>query len=75
MYGWWVESAGPVTLNVAGASSTKRRAYVLSFRSLPDEETITLIPSIGITSFAYLHHGTVAEADVHLIAYHRGNVK
>jgi hypothetical protein len=75
MYGWSVDSAAPATLNVAGVTGTKRRAYVLSFHSLPDEETITLVPGIGITSFAYLHHGTTAEADVHLIAFHRGDAK
>ena len=59
-YGWLV------------ASSVTRSAYVLSYLTLPDEETLTLVPGVGITSFAYVHHGTIAEANVHLIAYHRG---
>jgi hypothetical protein len=61
MYGWSIASAGS--------------AYVLSYRTLPDEQTLTLEPGVGITSFAYAHHGTIAEADVHLIAYHRGGAK
>jgi hypothetical protein len=61
-YGWLVETATP-------------RGYGLSYRTLPDEEHLTLVPGIGITSFTYLHHGTVAEAHVHLIGYHRGGSK
>ena len=64
LYGW----------SVAGAAAT-RSAYVLSYRTLPDEETLTIVPGVGITSFAYVHHGTIAEADVHLVAFHRGEVK
>jgi hypothetical protein len=52
-----------------------RSAYVLGYRTLPDEETLTLVPGIGITSFAYVHHGTIVEANVHLVAYRRGEVK
>lgn len=64
MYGWSIESA-----------AAPRSAYVLSYHTLPDEETLTLVPGIGITSFAYLHHGTIAEANIHLVAYHLGAVK
>ena len=62
MYGWLIESA-------------PRSAYVLSYHTLPDEQTLTLVPGVGITSYAYLHHGTIAEADVHLVAFHRGGAK
>jgi hypothetical protein len=60
MYGWQV------------AESPSRSAFVLRYDTLPDEETLTLVRGVGITWFAYAHHGTVAEADVRLIAYHRG---
>ena len=46
--------------------------YELSFRSLPDHTMIHFVPGIGITSFVYGHHGTLSEADVHLIEYHPG---
>lgn len=61
-YGWLVERA-------------TRAGYVLSYSTLPDEERMTLVPGVGITSYAYLHHGTVAEADVRLVGYHRGDRK
>jgi hypothetical protein len=74
MYGWLIASTSPVNVAVTGMESA-RSAYVLSYRTLPDEETLTLVPGVGITSFAYVHHGTIAEADVHLVAYHRGGPK
>jgi hypothetical protein len=73
--GWWIESVAPVKLDLAGMTRATRPSYVLSYATLPDEERITLVPGVGITSFAYLHHGTTAEADVHLVSYHRGDVK
>ena len=64
MYGWLIESA-----------PAQQSAYVLSYHTLPDAQTLTLVPGIGITSYAYAHHGTIAEADVHMVAYHRGGAK
>jgi len=56
-------------------AKTARSAYALTYLTLPDEEKLTLVPGVGITSFAYVHHGTIAEANVHLIAYHRGGIR
>ncbi|MDP9104884.1 MAG: hypothetical protein M3N49_03030 [Candidatus Eremiobacteraeota bacterium] len=75
MYGWLIASAAPVNVGLAGVEGAPRSAYVLSYRTLPDEQRLTLVPGVGITSFAYVHHGTIAEADVHLVAYHRGTLK
>jgi hypothetical protein len=75
MYGWWISRVVPVNLRLAGVKDTTRSAYVLRYVTLPDEETLTLVPGVGVTAFAYVHHGTIAEADVHLVAYHRGVVK
>jgi hypothetical protein len=58
-YGWLVERAsGP--------------GYVLTYRTLASEDSVTLVPGIGITSFLFRHHGTVAEAHLHLVAYRPG---
>ncbi|HEV2642370.1 MAG TPA: hypothetical protein VGT98_06675 [Candidatus Elarobacter sp.] len=73
-YAWWVENATPVRVDVPGVSVT-RRGYLLTFRTLASDEHMTLVPGIGITSFAYVHHGTVAEAHVHLVAYRRGTAQ
>ncbi len=71
-YGWWVESAAPVRSNVPGTTSVTRRGYLLSFITLASGEHMTLVPGIGITSYAYVHHGTIAEAHLRLIAFRRG---
>jgi hypothetical protein len=73
MYGWLVESAVPVNLDEPASARAPRRGYVLTYATLPDEEHVTVVPGIGITSFAYLHHGTVAEAHLHLVGFHRGS--
>ena len=55
-YGWLV-----------AAASTHRPGYILTYTTLPDQERVTLVPGVGVTSFVYRHHGTVAEADVRLV--------
>jgi hypothetical protein len=57
-YGWLVESVSPNRL---------------SFLSLSGQETMTLSPGIGITSYTYVHNGTVAEAHVHLVSFRPGD--
>lgn len=71
-YGWVVERVVPAPAPVPGMPHAQRPGYRMTYRTLPDEETITLVPGIGITEFTYLHHGTVAEAHLHLIAYRPG---
>jgi hypothetical protein len=61
-YGWLIAKA-------------TRSAYALSYLTLPDEQKLTLVPGVGITSFTYVHHGTISEANVHLVAYHRGGLR
>jgi|GEM_PF-1417228 len=73
-YGWWVESAAPVRLDLPGMTSVTRRGYLLSFRTLASEEHMTIVPGIGITSFAYVHRGTIAETHLRLVDFRRGTV-
>jgi len=70
-YGWLIANAAPVNVGLTGMKTATRSAYVLTYLTLPDEEALTLVPGVGITSFAYVHHGTIAEANVHLVEYHR----
>ncbi|HEY0381792.1 MAG TPA: hypothetical protein VGC72_06300 [Candidatus Elarobacter sp.] len=74
-YGWLIASAPPVNAGLARMKTATRSAYVLSYITLPDEESLTVLPGVGVTSFAYLHHGTVSEANVHLVGFHRGGVQ
>jgi len=61
-YGWWVESVGPAR-------------FELTYDTLASEHHVTIVPGVGITAFTYVHHGTVAEAYAHLIAYRRGGAR
>ena len=72
-YSWVVERVVPAQAPVPGVPHAPHPGYLMMYRTLPDEETVTLVPGIGITAFTYLHHGTVAEAHLHLIAYRLGS--
>jgi hypothetical protein len=73
-YCWVVTGVQPAQLdNIPGVTgSIARSQYTLIFQSRPDQQTVEFVPGVGITRFAYSHHGTVAEADVKLIEYHAG---
>ncbi len=43
--------------------------YLLTFMTNPDTEMLTLVPGLGIVSWWYQHHGTVAEASLKLVEY------
>jgi hypothetical protein len=72
-YYWKVEERRQVELKgIKGVVPTERRTQVLlSFQTRPDHEQIEFVPGLGITRYTYVHHGTVSEADVRLIEYHR----
>ncbi|HEY0381372.1 MAG TPA: hypothetical protein VGC72_04170 [Candidatus Elarobacter sp.] len=71
-YGWWIESVGPARLDLPGLRDPARQAFRLTYDTLASEHHETVVPGIGITAFTYVHHGSLAEAYAHLIAYRRG---
>ena len=40
--------------------------WSLAYRANPDLQTIEIVPGVGITAYAYEHHGTVASVSVRL---------
>ena len=52
----------------AGPESTE---YFLTFMTNPDTEMMTLVPGLGIVSWQYEHHGTIAEASLKLVEYRK----
>lgn len=73
MYCWAVDNIGRTTLTgISGVKPQTAMEYSLAFRTLPDHEIVTIVPGVGIVSWIYSHHGTVADADVKLVAFHRG---
>jgi len=68
---WSVEKITTThSLRVPGLPPTPEATeYVLFFMTNPDTEMVTLVPGVGIFSWQYQHHGTVAEASLKLVEY------
>lgn len=62
-YAWYVDSVAPAA---KGDS-----VFTLTYRTVPDHQRVRFVPGLGITEYAYMHHGTVAEVDATLIAFRR----
>lgn len=76
MYCWFVESARLVSFeDVKGAPPGQREVFTLSYRSNPDDSELDFVPGLGITSYNYHHHGTVADTEVTLAEFHRGRTE
>lgn len=72
MYCWSVDKEVPADLaTVKGVPAGKFREFKLAFRTNPDDQEMGLVPGIGIVSYDYNHHGTVAETHVRLVEYGR----
>jgi hypothetical protein len=46
-------------------------SYSLAYRTLPDDTKIDFVPGVGIVTYEYHHHGTVADTEVKLVEFHR----
>ena len=76
MYCWIVSALARTSLQgVSGIPSGERDEYVLEFRTNPDDTEFSFVPEIGITKYAYHHHGTVADTELQLVEFHPGSVK
>lgn len=58
--------------NIIGASHRPYTGYRISYRTVPDEQIMDIVPGIGITTYRYLHHGSVSETSVRLTAFYPG---
>src|SRR5271165_155480 len=54
------------------ASDINREVYRIAFRTLPDHVILGFAPGVGITSWVYVHHGTIMEERVKLVEFHNG---
>lgn len=70
-YFWFVESVEKIKPEgIKGLASEKElQKYVLTFQSAPDHQIVGFIPGVGISSFTYVHHGTVAETHLKLVEF------
>ncbi len=71
MYVWTVQEERRFSAaGIKGISGKKRIEYSVVFSTNPDHIIATFVPGVGITSYFYAHHGTVAEADAKLVRFH-----
>ena len=74
---WSVEKITTThALKVPGMrTSPEATQYLLTFMTNPDTEIVTLVPGVGIISWQYQHHGTVAEASLKLVEFRPPGVR
>ncbi len=72
-YCWRVETKRKQALRIEGYAAHHRSlVYTLACRTNPDHQLVDIAPGLGITRYVYQHHGTVASADVRLVAFRAG---
>jgi len=73
MYCWVVGESKKTKLEkVKGLPSEEQTVYRIHYRTLPDDTTIELVQGIGLVSYEYHHHGTVADTELQLVEFHPG---
>lgn len=74
MYFWNVMGEDAIVLeDVEGAvPESQVSQYELAFLTLSDDLRVEFVPGLGFTRYAYNHHGSAAELDLRLVAYHPG---
>ena len=71
-YCWVVESSRlSILQGITGVSSRKRPEFVIAYRTNPDHIRFTFVPEIGLTTYEYRHHGTVADTELRLVEFHQ----
>jgi hypothetical protein len=71
MYCWVVEQTATRKLeSVKGARAGEQAVFSLHFRTLPDDTIAEVVPGLGILSYQYHHHGSVADTELQLVEFH-----
>ena len=71
MYCWYVADEEKKKLeNVNGVSAEERALFELRYVSNPDDTSMELAQGIGLISYRYHHHGTVADTELQLVEFH-----
>jgi hypothetical protein len=71
-YCWVVQSSRPASLDSAtGIPPGTRTEFVIQYRTNPDHVQFTFVPGIGLSTYEYHHHGTVADTELKLVEFHQ----
>jgi hypothetical protein len=72
MYCWMVASERPPYSNeLRGTALTRASAFQIQFLTLPDDTELEVVPGIGIVSYEYRRHGSVADTSFTPVEFHR----
>jgi hypothetical protein len=55
---------------VSGAPADEQPVFRMEYWTLPDDQKIELVPGLGVLSYRYHHHGTLADTDLRLVEFH-----
>jgi len=70
-YCWVVTTKETKSLtDIKGLSSRSAEVFLLQYITNPDDTEMEISPGIGILSYQYHHHGTVAETTLTLVEFH-----
>lgn len=70
-YCWVVASQETKKLDdIKGLPSASAETFLLQYITNPDDTEMEISPGIGILSYQYHHHGTVAETNLTLVEFH-----
>ena len=76
LYCWFVENIAPSTLGkMPGVKNVPRDEYKLSYKTNPDQVSVSFVPDIGITHYEYHHHGSIADTNLTLTEFHPAEAK
>jgi hypothetical protein len=71
LYCWVVDEAATKKLDlVKGAPASEQPVFRLEYRTVPDDTVMELVPGIGLLSYKYHHHGSVADTELQLVEFH-----
>jgi hypothetical protein len=72
-----VEEVGILGLDGLGGwtGSARGTFYRIAYRTNPDHTLMDFVPGLGFTRYTYVHHGTVSECDLRLVAVERRSAR
>jgi len=72
-YCWVVATQRAQSLEgIQGLPSLRAEIFLLQYVTNPDDTELELSPGIGIISYQYHHHGSVADTSLKLVEFHPG---
>jgi hypothetical protein len=71
LYCWVVVEAATAKLgSVKGAPAAEQLVFRLQYLTLPDDTVMEVVPGLGLLSYKYHHHGSVADTELQLVEFH-----